>query len=65
MTTRQRIISSFDAYGPDDSIELDMNELNKLDESTRKSGYWNHRDMKKMVETLKQLRGWKPQPLNR
>lgn len=60
MTNTQRIISWFDAFGPDDSIELDMNELSKLDESAKKSSYWNHRDMKVMVETLKQLRGWNP-----
>jgi hypothetical protein len=64
MTNAQRILSWFDAYGPDSSIELDLNELKKLDESAEKSAYWNHRDMKKMVDTLKHLRGWNPQSLN-
>ena len=64
MTNTQRIISWFDAYGPDDSIELDTDELKKLDESIKKSGFWNHRDMKMVAEALKQLRGWNPQPLN-
>ncbi len=64
MTNTRRILSWFDAYGPDDSIELDMNELGKLDESAKKRGDWSHRDMKMMVETLKQLRGWNPRLLN-
>jgi len=75
MTKTQRIISWFDGFGPDESIELDVSELDKLDGCTEKSGYWNHRDIKVMVETLKRLRGWNPptetnhvvarQPVNR
>jgi hypothetical protein len=64
MTNSQRILSWFDAFGPDGSIELDVDELKKLDEGTEKSAYWNHRDIEKMVETLKQLRGWNPQHVN-
>jgi hypothetical protein len=64
MTNTQRILSCFDAYGPDSSIELDVDELKRLEQSSDKSLYWNHRDMKKMVQTLKQLRGWNPQHAN-
>jgi hypothetical protein len=64
MTNAQRIISWFDAYGPDGSIELDIDELDKLNTYAEKSGYWNHRDIRKMVETLKHLRGWNPRHKN-
>ncbi len=64
MTHAQRIISWFDAYGPDDAIELDVDELKKLEAGPEKSAYWNYRDIRKMVETLKRLRGWNPPSLD-